>query len=626
MDLVESPTYTGFVDQQLVIEPLHGPVPPGQYTDRFPDELYHKAPESHLIRFLHTLLGPSGVGWIRKQSFDARLELEAQSADGFSLDLFYGDPFGFGRIVDEMWDEDPTGLLPQDKWIELRNKDARYRSRAIDFFNAGRSGNTPLGMKLAARSGLGHEVEIIENYKYLFDSYSDDPIGLDYFGKTYLVNEMIVLPRQEDVRSEQQRLTLVGSPTGGNYVLSYNGQFTAPIGYDADQFEIESALRALPNIGPDGVSVIGGVDEWIVRFIGPLSQTNVYPLIPVTSFTGGDNPTIEVETITDGLAPFDEIVHISAQDQHHLQTAVDRIKSVTTIPTVGEATRLRRPQPWRAAFASSEYNQVVRYVTGQPGVLWPEVSLPEANWIERNVEKEAPKIRGDLQYHYTGFHNVNTIEASSSHTGRFSAPQRALTGFSYLSENTDDTLTFTSDRVLADYFEPLTVSSATDGGKQLINGIYPTHYMEQSGVPSIKYAEEQFWASDEATEGTEWLEIDLGVVTAVNFIAMEVSRKPINIEIALDVLDQEEPDYVAVVPVGAYPSSLTYEALEQNPWHYGEYRFEDNLGRVPYTRYVRLRFERDPTAPFLTDPTTNEAQPWSIEVRNLRIGRSVSDY
>lgn len=625
MTLVNTPTYTEFIDQKFVVEPLVGPKHPSQYTDRFPDDLYHKSPESHLIRFLYTLLGPSGVGWLRKNVFETRLQLEAQGIEGFDLEAFYGDPFAFGRIVDEMWDQDPTGVLPHDEWQIIRTKDEAYRSRAIDFMNAGRAGNTPLGMKLAARSGLGHEVEIVENYKYLFDQFSDDPIGFPYYGKTDLANEMIILPRKETPLSEAQRVTITGNPTGGNFTLVFNGQSTAPIAYDADQFEIEAALRDLSSIGPDGVAVYGGANTFEVRFLGVVAATDVPELTYLNALTGGLNPDIEVETITNGRPGGNDTQVISARDRYALQTAVDRIKSMTTIPSIVDGKGVKQVQEWRAAHASSEYNEVIRYVSGNPAVLWPQID--RVNWVQKNIEKEAPRIKNDLQYHYVGFHNLNSITSSSYHTGQFSQAQRRLVGFNYLSEVNDDLLQFVADRALADYSEPLTVGTSTDN-EQFINGIYPTHYLELAGVPEVKYKDEQYWASIEASEGEEWLELDLGSVQAVNFIAMEISKKPIDIIIEHDTLDQGTKRYEAVQEVGQFPGSIVYEAIGQSPWQFCEFHFQDSDGTIPFTRYIKIRMARriDSLDPFLFDSATQTNEPWSIEVRNLRIGRNVSDY
>jgi hypothetical protein len=164
MATVTTPDFTGTIDTRAFLAPLGGPEHPISYLDRFPDEVYTKAIDSRLVRFMYALMGPAGVGWLRKNYLSARLMLEDHGFETFDLDGFYGNPIAFGRILEEIYETDPSGSLTRDQWEAIRAKDAAYRSRAIDYVSGARAGNTPFGMHLVARSGLGHEVEIIENY------------------------------------------------------------------------------------------------------------------------------------------------------------------------------------------------------------------------------------------------------------------------------------------------------------------------------------------------------------------------------------------------------------------------------------------------------------------------------
>lgn len=638
---IQAPIYSESITQHHILEPLLGPGRLAEYLDRFPDELYHKAPESHLIRLLSILVGPSGVGELRRQAFEQRLITEANGLELFDLDAFYANPFAFGRITEELYEDDPFGLLTREQWETIKAKDEAYRSRAIDFMNGARAGNTPLGMKLVARSGLGHEVEIIENYKYFFDLHSDNPIGLDYYGKTSELQEFIVLPRQETPRNEEQTITITGQPTSGNFVLRFKGEITTPIAYDADLYDVQNALEALPSIGANNVRVRGGPAPdfpFTVRFVNQLYATDVPELIPEGDFAGGSYPDIDVDTTISGLNQEDEVIHVSSKVKHNLQTALDRVRPVTSIPTIGEAQNLHRRQNWKSAVASSEFNEVVRYVTGQPAVPWPPVD--SLHWIERNVEKEAPRAVKDMQYHYNGFHNVRDVNVSSYHVGRFNPIQ--FKRYRYLNSK-DDTLAYTGDRITADYFEPLNVTTYAFDSRSLdatmplamrrgktgmINGHYPTNYVGLPETPTIKYKEEQFWASQERPDGPETVELDFGVVRAVNYLYMEVSRKPLDIAIDIDLLDdEEERTYVPVTPGAVFPSTVSYDAGDQNPWVGLEFHFEDAYHRVPFTRYLRITFTRDADPlDFLIDPRTGATTPWSIEARNLRVGRNISNF
>jgi hypothetical protein len=624
MTLIELPTYQQTFDQVFTIEPLAGPMPPRSYLDRFPDALYHKGPESHLVRLLYTFLGPAGVAWLRKESLQARLKFEAQGLDLFDWDEFYGDPLSFGRILEEEWTEDTSGLLTKDEWDLIRSKDLQYRSRALDFINGARAGNTPYGMTLVARSGLGQNASIIENYKYLFDIHSDEPLSLLHLGRTLVPNEMVVVPHYDVVQAEQQQVTITGSPTGGTFVLWFKGQNTTALPYNVTSFALQSALEALPSIGVGNVEVTGGPVSWLVQFSGLLDRQNLPELTTDVAFSGGSSPDVAIQTITDGVAPASGSIDVSARAAHTLQTAMDRIKPVTTIPTLAKGQALRRLVDWLQAVSSSEFNQVQRYVKGQPSISWP--SPTSTLWIQPDQENPAPIVQGDLQYHYVGFHNVHEITASSVHIGQFSLLQKQAPGFGYLAEVTDDILELTPDRALADYAEPLTVTTQTnDQDTHLINGIYPTDYLALPDAPPLEYHEEDFWASQEAAEGDEWLEVDLGETSAVNFVTMEISRKPIDVGIELDTLNLGTVRrYSPVTPGDVFTSTVEFDGTP-NPWYYAEFQFTDRLRQVPLTRWLKLNFTRR-TGTFLYDPITQTQNPWSIEVRNLRIGRSVTNF
>jgi len=90
--------------------------------------------------------------------------------------------------------------------------------------------------------------------------------------------------------NEVQTLT-EGTPiTAGTYTLGFRGQSTSAIAYNATAAAIQSALEALPAIGPGNVTVTGGPVDVLavtVTFIGALSGTNVPQLTSVqTSLTG----------------------------------------------------------------------------------------------------------------------------------------------------------------------------------------------------------------------------------------------------------------------------------------------------------------------------------------------------
>jgi hypothetical protein len=634
-NLVTLPDITEYIDQRFLLEPLGGPQHPQSHLDRFPEEVYNKTLDSRLVKFLYALLGPAGVGWLRKNYLEARLMVEELGLETFNLDQFYGNPLKFGRIVEEVYDDDPNGLISREGWQRIKARDARYRNRAIDFINGARMGNTPEGMHLVARSGLAHEVEIVENYRALWDEYSDDRLFLPYYGKTRSTEEFVVLPRRELSRSEVQEVRIDGSPTGGTFRLFFPmgnevGNTTGDIPYNVDRILMQLYLEELDTIGPGNVIVEGGplpATPIKITFTNQLAARDVPELVPTSNLTGGTIPLAIVDVKRSGIEAADEIVNIAPRDQRYLQEALDRIRPWASIPTVGEAKGLQRRQVWNSAMSSSRFTEVVRYVTGKSDVPWPTRDSG-THWIEANIEHEGHRLHDSGSQHYRGFHNIAVLTPSSTHLGPFAQHQAALYPFQALVPADD--FIFEAAFAPATQTEPLTMTNAdpdiAETHHQFINGIYPAHYQELPNVAGVS-ADDRFWASAEQGEGEESLIIDLGSPRAVNYVYFETSRKPFDVTVEYDLASGAEPGQWYPVTLDESRRSITtssfdFEAL--NPWLLMEINCTNVKGEMIYTRYVRLRFTRreDTNSPFVS-PDGVTKLPWSIEVRNLRVGRNV---
>src|SRR5258708_7146908 len=71
--------------------------------------------------------------------------------------------------------------------------------------------------------------------------------------------------------TEVQRVTVNGSPGGGTFSLVLDGHETAAVAYNAAASVLQTALRALTNIGPGGCSVSGSAGgPYTVTFSGNL--------------------------------------------------------------------------------------------------------------------------------------------------------------------------------------------------------------------------------------------------------------------------------------------------------------------------------------------------------------------
>jgi hypothetical protein len=92
----------------------------------------------------------------------------------------------------------------------------------------------------------------------------------------------------------QQRVSLVA--TGGTFTLTYEGQTTGNLDYDATASEVQAALAALSTIGTNKVEVTGPAGgPWEVQL-----KKDASPLTATNSLTG-DETSISIEPSTDAL-------------------------------------------------------------------------------------------------------------------------------------------------------------------------------------------------------------------------------------------------------------------------------------------------------------------------------------
>jgi hypothetical protein len=103
--------------------------------------------------------------------------------------------------------------------------------------------------------------------------------------------------------NESQTVTITGTPTGGTFTLTWQGETTAAIAYNATAAAVESALEALSVINAGDVSVSGGPGPgtpYVVAFSGQYHGENVAQMTATGSFTGGTTPAVAVTTGTGG--------------------------------------------------------------------------------------------------------------------------------------------------------------------------------------------------------------------------------------------------------------------------------------------------------------------------------------
>jgi hypothetical protein len=615
--MATAPSHVESVRQDLFAEPLGGPISPNRLLDSFPDELYDKSPNSHFYKFMYAILGPAGIGSIVKSYFEARLKFLEYGVELFDIERFYGDPFRFGRILEEQVTMDVDSSLLPENWEAIKAQDESYRSRALDFFNAVRLGGTPLGMRYAAKSGLGHDVEIFERYKWIFDNLSDQPLGLPSWGYTDSLNEFTIVPRIASAVNEVQRIKFEASTALGSWTLTFRGHTTSAFTATSDVADVEAALRALPNIGTNGVRVTGGPMPLLpfdVQFVGPLANEDVPALTARSLLTdaGGLPLNIEVTTEEAGVAPISQLQKIPDRLAHNVESAVDRLRPVNSLPTFNYGQPTMSNRAWQKVESSSTFSEVVRYVTGKLDVQWSGRGLDTNKyWIEPGIEKTAKKKYGTGISHYLSFHNIASVSA-------------------YDGANFDETVVPVEDNYSEgkDFLPTQMIDPNPDSRNivdGLIQGIYPQEYSSLSGVTTIT-SDDRYWKSIERIGGnSDFIEIDLGEAKPVNFIHFDVGKAPVNVFIDYEAWDQYPARKFAEITPKDSTFSGWVDETGENDWHTVTCPFTDSNGNTPITRVLRIRIVRR----YEQEPPSWGSNLWpplgpislSVSVRGLKVGR-----
>jgi hypothetical protein len=98
--------------------------------------------------------------------------------------------------------------------------------------------------------------------------------------------------------SEQQVITLTGSPTGGTFTLTFGANTTSGLAFNASAGTIQTALQGLASIGAGNATVSGSAGgPWTVTFAGTLANANQAAMTANgAALTGGSTQTITVAT------------------------------------------------------------------------------------------------------------------------------------------------------------------------------------------------------------------------------------------------------------------------------------------------------------------------------------------
>lgn len=105
--------------------------------------------------------------------------------------------------------------------------------------------------------------------------------------------------------NEVQSLATSGTPTGGTITLTFQGQTTAPIAYNAAASAVQTALLALSNLDTGDVVASGGAlgtAPVVLTFGGRFAGANVPRMTVTSALTGGTDPTAAITVTTEGAS------------------------------------------------------------------------------------------------------------------------------------------------------------------------------------------------------------------------------------------------------------------------------------------------------------------------------------
>lgn len=132
---------------------------------------------------------------------------------------------------------------------------------------------------------------------------------------------------------ENDQTVGVGAASAGNFTLTYKGQTTGNIAYNANAAAVQTALRGLSTIGATGCSVSGNAPTWTVLMTGALVNDTTALTINGGGLTGG-TPTVTAAPFYAGMT-HDMVVFVANVSEH---SDVDGVYAVEYTCEVAEDT------------------------------------------------------------------------------------------------------------------------------------------------------------------------------------------------------------------------------------------------------------------------------------------------
>jgi hypothetical protein len=162
------------------------------------------------------------------------------------------------------------------------------------------------GAPVADHSWLAGDSAAFDNAQTGTLDVSEFTSGTHYDATTKVMPAGVVLAKVGGVlipfasAAEAQTITVTGTPTGGDFKLSVDGEVTAAIAFDANAAAVQAAIVALSNFAAGDVTVTGTTTKTIT-FGGAYAGVDVPTiLLADNDLTGGSSPSVTIATTVPG--------------------------------------------------------------------------------------------------------------------------------------------------------------------------------------------------------------------------------------------------------------------------------------------------------------------------------------
>lgn len=289
-------------------------------------------------------------------------------------------------------------------------------------------------------------------------------------------------------QNEKQTVKINGSPTSGTFTLTYDGQTTSAIAYNASNATVVAALEALSNIGVGDVAVTGGPlpnRTITIEFKGALAATDVPQLTSDATSLGTSTSNLTTATVRTGTTFTTKPKWVFVTTG--LASGSDWKIRFNVVPTSGETYRIETPTfaynanaaTVKAALANELTNTYIRsngsIYTGAGGKLFHAdeititnnlgdsnytIELSESAWERLNtvVPMNSPN------YTVTTSITDGTTSYSSTHTaptGTATTEQQSLYPFDIVPTSGSFNLDFSGTNTASQNLNAGTITSTT---------------------------------------------------------------------------------------------------------------------------------------------------------------------